>query len=164
MERRAAIAANFLLGALDAQPVPARGTSGTQTLHRRTRQILHRPPRFVSGPSAAANPKCPVATREFRKGYRDCERGGLVCQGKLLLLVVVQFRNGKSSFWDGRSLQRPRPSERRARSSHRASSCTPSIHGKIAARHRRLLLRFGCAAIAPKRYISPKWPGIRRGP
>jgi hypothetical protein len=59
VEWRPAIAANFLLGALDAQPVPARGTSGTQTLHRRTRQILHRPPRFVSGPSAAAYPKCP---------------------------------------------------------------------------------------------------------
>jgi hypothetical protein len=62
---------------------------------------------------AQAPPRTPntlVATRKFRKGCRDCEREGLVCQGKLLPLVVVQFRNGKSSFWDGRSLPRPRRS------------------------------------------------------
>ena len=95
MQRRAAIAANFLLRALDAQPMPARGTSRTQTLHRRTRQILHRSPRFVSGPSAAANPKCPRRDARIPERMRDCERGGLVCQEKSILLVVVQFRNGK---------------------------------------------------------------------
>lgn len=29
---------------------------------------------------------------------RDCERGALVCQEKFILLVVVQFRNGKKSI------------------------------------------------------------------
>jgi len=101
MQGRATIAANFLLRALDAQPMPARGTSRTQTLHRRTRQILHRSPRFVSRASTAAKPKCPRRDARIPERMRDCEREGLVCQAKSILLVVVQFRNGKSSFWDG---------------------------------------------------------------
>ena len=59
MQRRAAVAANFLLRALHAQPLPTRRTLRTQTLHRPTRQILHRSPRFDSGHHAAANPNCP---------------------------------------------------------------------------------------------------------
>jgi hypothetical protein len=99
VQGRAAIAANFLLRALHAQPVPSRRTSRTQTLHRPTRQILHRPLRFVSGPRAAANSIAPVAAREFRKRCRDCERGSLVCQGNSIQLVVVQFQSGSGSMW-----------------------------------------------------------------
>src|SRR5580704_10779751 len=38
------------------------------------------------------------------------------------------------------------------------------IHGTIEARRTRVLSRFGCARIAAITYISPKRPGIKRGP
>ena len=45
MQRSAAIAAKVVRRVLHAQPVPARGAFGIQTLHRPTGQILHRPSR-----------------------------------------------------------------------------------------------------------------------
>jgi len=41
VERRAAVAAHLLWRVLDAEPVAARGTLGSQTLHRPSGQILH---------------------------------------------------------------------------------------------------------------------------
>lgn len=98
MQRRAAVAANFLLRALHAQPVPARRTSRTQTLHSPTRQILHGSPRFDSGAGGAAKPNCPRSQRaNAGKDGGIVSARGLVCQGKLILLVVVQFQIGRDS-------------------------------------------------------------------
>jgi hypothetical protein len=77
VKRRAAVAANLLRRILHAEPVSARGTFRSQTLHRPAGQILHLLPRSPCEP-AASQAQNAAGTIE---GKTPPETGGIVRRG-----------------------------------------------------------------------------------
>ena len=70
MQRRTAVAAEFMPKSLHAQPVTPRRAIWIQTLHGPSGQVLHRSPVEIRAKSARTTPKSPCASRTSREDAR----------------------------------------------------------------------------------------------